>query len=227
MVRRALLVVTSHDRLGHSGKKTGLWLSSLTHVHEVLASAGVECDILSPRGGRAPVDPTSVDLFDRINQEFLEHPEVAARLGATYSPRGVSADDYRIVCICDGHGALWDLARDPSVARVVQHVHEVGGVLAGVGHGVAALLPLTSATGEPLVRGRTVAAFTDAEETLTLYKDHVPFSLEGALAAQGARLTTVDPFEPNVVVDGRIVTGQNPQSSRETAEVILDVFEAL
>ena len=218
--RRALLVVTGHDRVGSTARRTGLWLSDVTRAYRALQAAGYDCDLLSPRGGRAPVDERSFDLRDPDNQAFLENGHTASALGATLSPRGVLPGEYRVVFFAGGHGALTDLRADGETASVAIDVYNRGGVLAANGHGVAALLALAEKDGA-ILRGREVTAFSAAEETLMLMRAHVPYLLETELREAGALYTSSDPFTPHVRSSGRVVTGQNPQSCVAVAEAVL------
>lgn len=215
---RVLFVVTSHGALGDTGRPTGYYLSEVAHPHQVLAEAGFEVDFVSPRGGVAPMDPKSRDLDDPLNRAFWEaHGQ---RLSETLTPDQVDAARYRAIFYAGGHGTLWDLPVDESLARIAATIYERGGAVAAVCHGPAGLLPIRLADGRPLVEGRRINSFTNEEEEAVGLAQVVPFLLETRLKELGAIHVSVKNFAPHVEVDGRIVTGQNPASATEVGRAL-------
>jgi len=213
---RALVVLTSHDRLGETGRTTGAYMSELLDAWTVLTEAGYEVGLASVRGGRPPLE--AVHEEDPRHRAFLDDPVVRARLDATLMPAEVVGADYAVCMVAGGHGAVWDLPRDAELAGLLRDVYEAGGVVAAVCHGPAALVDVTLSDGTYLVDGRRVSCFSNDEERAVGMTDVVPFLLADRLAARGAVMDVAPSFIPHVAVDGRLVTGQNPPSARAVAE---------
>ncbi len=219
--RHALLVLTSHDDLG-GVRKTGYFVGEAAHPWKVFSDAGWTVDIVSIAGGVPPEDGRDED--DPVQVEFLQDDAVARQLAGTKRLSEVRATDYDTVYFLGGHGTMWDLPTDPSVAAVARTIYENDGVVAAVCHGPAALVGITLGSGRPIVAGKKVAAFTNAEEEAAGLTDAVPFLLETRLTELGATVETGPNFTENVVVDGRLVTGQNPQSAAGVAREVLEVL---
>lgn len=215
---RALLVLTSHDDLGGL-RKTGYYVGEAADPWRVFADAGYTVDLASVAGGVPPEDGRDED--DPTQRAFLDDPRIAAQLRDTASLAEVDASGYDIIFFVGGHGAMWDFPTSPEVARVGREVYESGGVVAAVCHGPAALVNLTLTSGEPLVAGKRVAGFTNDEEAAVGLTDTVPFLLADALTAKGATHVPGPDFTENVIADGRLVTGQNPQSAAGVARSAL------
>lgn len=218
MKKKILLVLTSHSALGDTGKKTGAYLPEIAHPYDVFTEAGLDVDFASIRGGHAPLD--GLDATDESSKRFLADPAMQARLGETLALASVDPAAYAAIFFAGGHGTMWDFPKDAAVGRAAGAIFERGGVVAAVCHGPAALLAV-QAGGAPLVRGKKVAAFTNAEEEAVGLTKVVPFLLADALIAAGAQHEGAPNFEAKVVVDGRLVTGQNPASARPTAEEVV------
>lgn len=211
---RALLVLTSNDDLGGL-RKTGYYIGEAAEPWKVLTEAGYIVDLASIAGGVPPEDGRNDD--DPIQRAFLNDPRVSEQLRNTARLGDVDAADYAIVFFVGGHGTMWDFPTSPEVDRVGREVYENGGVVAAVCHGPAALLNITLSSGEPLIAGKRVAGFTNAEEAAVGLTDVVPFLLADALTAKGATHVPGPNFTENVVADGRLITGQNPQSAAGVA----------
>lgn len=207
--KKTLLVLTSHDDLG-GVRKTGFHLGEAAHPWKELTDAGVHVDIASIAGGAAPVDGRKDD--DPIQTEFLA--AFADELQNTPKLGDLSASDYDAVVFVGGHGTMWDFPNNDTVASLGRDIYENGGVVAAVCHGPAALVGMTLSDGTPLVQGKTLAAFTDAEEEAVGLTDVVPFLLQTELEKLGATHTSAENFTENVEVSERLVTGQNPASAR-------------
>lgn len=216
---RALIVVTNHGELGATGERTGYYLSEVSHPHHQLVEGGFAVDFASPKGGFAPIDPKSHDMSDPVNREFwLEH---GPDLQDTRPLSGVDPSDYRAIVFAGGHGTMWDFPGDEEIARVTSSIHEAGGIVAAVCHGPAALVDVRLSDGSHLVAGRQVAAFTNSEEEAVGLTETMPFLLETALKERGANHVAAPDFEPKIVVDGRLVTGQNPASAMGVGEEVV------
>lgn len=211
----ALIAMTSQHTMPN-GRETGVYASELAEAWAAFAAAGYAVDLVSVRGGRPPMEAVNPD--DEVQRAFLADPVMAAKLADTPTAGRLDPAGYRIVFVAGGHGAACDLPGDRELARLIAGVHDQGGVVAAVCHGPAALLDVVLAGGTHLVAGRKVAAFSNDEERAVGMAAVVPFFLADELAARGAVLDTAPPFLPHVVVDGRLVTGQNPASATGVAE---------
>lgn len=210
---RALLVLTSNDDL--SGRKTGYYISEAAEPWKVFTEAGYTVDLASIAGGVPPEDGRNED--DPIQHAFLHDPRISEQLRNTTRLGDIDPADYEIVFFVGGHGTMGDFPESPDVDRVGREVYERDGVVAAVCHGPAALVNITLSTGQPLVAGKRVTGFTNDEEAAVGLADAVPFLLADALTAKGATHVAGPNFTENVVADGRIITGQNPQSAAGAA----------
>lgn len=226
MAKKALIAVTSHDQLG-TLRKTGYYLPEVAHPFLVLHDAGYDVDIVSPKGGTAPVDPGSLDLGDADNRRFWETPELRAKVERTLRPAEADPADYDVIVFAGGHGVMWDFPDDAGLQRLGTSIYERGGVVAAVCHGPAALVNMKLSDGTFLVAGKTMAAFTDEEEEASHLTEVVPFLLASTLVSRGARHVKAPNFQPRVASDQRLVTGQNPASARQLAHEVLSVLESL
>ena len=213
---RALLVLTSTDVIPDTGRPTGAYASEVAEAWSVLHRAGYRVDFTSIRGGRPPLE--AVDPQDPVQRAFLDNPLVDKLMADTRRPGEVAADRYGIVFVAGGHGAVWDLPHDKDLAALLATAYTGGAVLAAVCHGPAALVNVTLPDGGYLVAGKRVAAFSNDEERAVGMTSVVPFLLADALAERGARYEPAPSFMPHIVVDGRLVTGQNPASATAVAQ---------
>jgi putative intracellular protease/amidase len=223
--KKILMVVTNHDTLGDSGKPTGYWLSEVTHFYDVVAKAGYQVDFVSPRGGKAPLDPISLKLDDPANKEFMEDPQLTARLESTLSPEEVSWEDYAAIYYVGGHGPIFDVATDDKTADIARRIYEANGIISAVCHGSVGLLNIKDSSGDPILKGHTITGFSNLEERLVRKSKWMPFLLESQLKERGAKYTKKLPGLTHVEVSGRLVTGQNPRSARAVAEEVVNLLE--
>ena len=217
--RRALIVLTSHDRLGATGKQTGAYLAEITHAYWALANAGIEVDFVSPKGGTIPLDGVTRD--DADNARFLDDAGAVARLHASLRPDQVEASRYAAIYYAGGHGTMWDLPDDAGLATIAAQIYEAGGYVSAVCHGPAGLVNIKLSSGAYLVAGKQVAAFTDEEERAVGLTEIVPFLLATKLGERGARHVPAPNFQANVVASERLITGQNPASARGVGEALV------
>jgi uncharacterized protein (TIGR02246 family) len=224
--RSILIALTSHEKLGTTGRATGYYLSEVAHPWRVFTDAGYTVDLISVRGGEPPRDP-GVDLEDPVQRTFLADARMSAQLRDTPSPEQVDPDRYDAILFAGGHGTMWDFPDSAGLARLARQVYERGGVVAAVCHGPAALVNLTLSDGSYLVAGRRVAAFTDEEESAAGLGGVVPFSLQARLTDRGADHVRAPKFTAQVVRDGRLVTGQNPASATGVAEQTLAALTSM
>lgn len=219
MSPKILMAVTSHDKKGETGEATGYYLSEVSHPWRVFTGASHDLDYVSPRGGKAPVE--AEDRSDPINAAFLEDSEAQKRIGHSSTPAAVNPDDYAAVFFAGGHGAMWDFPDDTGLADIARRIYEQGGVVAAVCHGPAALINVRLHDGDYLVKGCKVNAFTNDEERAVGMDEVVPFLLESRLRERGAIFEKSDPFQEHVAEDGRLITGQNPQSATAVARAVV------
>jgi putative intracellular protease/amidase len=215
---RVLIALTSHGELGDTGRSTGFYVSEAAHPWAVFTDAGYQVDLVSVAGGRPPVD--GQDDTDPDQRAFL----AAATLGTTHQPAELDAADYDAVFFAGGHGTMWDFPDATGLAQLAAGIYEGGGVVAAVCHGPSALVNLRLSDGSYLVDGKRVAAFTNQEEAAVGLTEVVPFLLADALTAHGAIHVPAPDFTEQVVVDGRLVTGQNPASARGCAEQVVKLL---
>jgi putative intracellular protease/amidase len=223
-----LIVATSHTQLGDTGRKTGLWLEELAFPYYIYKDAGATMVLASPQGGPVPLDPKSESILASTPtiRKFQKDPEGISLLAHSLPLAEVKADDYDMVYVGGGHGALWDFPGDRSLASLLDHFIAQQKVIGLVSHGVAALLALqNNSTGEPLVKGRHLTGFSNSEQKVVGLTDVVPFSLESRLVADGAIYTKGDDFRTHTVTDGKIISGQNPISSLEVSRKMLALLK--
>jgi len=210
-----LFVLTSHGQLGDTGRATGFWLAEAAHPWRTFTDAGYQVELASIRGGRSPID--GADSSDPVQRAFLDQVDLdAARPVGSVDPAG-----YRAVLYIGGHGAMWDFPGNQAVTRIGAEVYAAGGVVAAVCHGPVGLLDIRVPDGSYLVDGKNLTSFSNAEEAEIGLTTVVPFLLQTALEQRGGRHTDAGIFAPHVVVDGRLVTGQNPPSSAGVAAEVI------
>jgi putative intracellular protease/amidase len=219
MTKRVLFALTSHDRKGSTGLPTGAYLAEVSHPHAVFAKHGIDVDFVSVKGGKVPLD--GVDRKDPVNAAFLDDAALLTRLHNSMHPDAVDPSRYDAIFFAGGHGTMWDFADCIGFQRIASTIDAKGGVVSAVCHGPAALVNVRNAAGAYLVAGKRVAAFTNEEERGAGLLDVVPFLLADALKAHGAEHVSAAMWTKNVVVDGRLVTGQNPASAQGVAEAVL------
>jgi len=221
-----LIVVTNHGELGETGEPTGYFLSEVAHPWHVFKEAGYAVEFASPEGGFAPMDPKSFDLDDPVNQKLWQDLDAVQRLVHTRDLGDLDLSSYSAVFFAGGHGTMWDFPEDADVAGAVRTFIESGRPVGAVCHGPAALVNVTLSSGEPLLKGRKVNAFTDEEEARVDLVEEMPFLLESRMRDLGAHFTESAPFQKHVAVDGLLVTGQNPASATATAEAVIKLLQA-
>ena len=222
MKGKILFVVTSHEQLGNTGKKTGYFLSEVTHPWSVLGEK-YDIDVVSPKGGRPPVD--GFDLSDPINRKYWDSPEWQNKMSTTMTPDEVDPSQYKAIYYAGGHGAMWDFPDNERLAEIAAQIYENGGIVSAVCHGPAGLLNIKHPDGIRLVKGKRLDCFTDAEEVANGTSKIMPFMLQTALESEGAVFDAATPWSDHIVVDGRLITGQNPMSALSVGKAILDTLK--
>ncbi|SDH59899.1 Putative intracellular protease/amidase [Vibrio xiamenensis] len=222
LIKPVLFVLTSHKDLGQGRQDSGFYLPELTHPLHVLEEASIFTEFASIKGGLPPV--YGVDLADPINAHYWNDQAFQDKLNACPALADVNSDDYSAIMYVGGHGTMWDFPDSPAVLAITREMYEQGQVVAAVCHGPAALVNVTLSDGSYLVAGKKVAAFTDSEEHAVGMVDAVPFLLESTLKERGALHQAAEDWTNNVVVDGSLITGQNPQSAAGVGEAIRDAL---
>ncbi|QQE64315.1 type 1 glutamine amidotransferase domain-containing protein [Leptolyngbya sp. BL0902] len=223
---KVLMVLTSHDQLGNTGQKTGFWLEEFATPYYVFKDAGAEITLASPLGGQPPLDPKSdaPDAQTEATERFRQDPEAQVALAHTVVLASLSAEDYDAVFYPGGHGPLWDLAEDAHSIALIEAFHGAGKPVGAVCHAPATLRHPKAADGSPLVHNKAVTGFSNSEEEAVGLTDVVPFLVEDMLKNNGGTYSKADNWQPYVVSDGLLVTGQNPASSEATAQAVLSLL---
>lgn len=219
---KILIVLTSHAKLGDTGKTTGFYLSEVSHPMEVFEKAGYTVEFVSVKGGAAPMDGIKRD--DPINVKFLKNETMMKRINNTKSVQNVDPSSYDAIFFAGGHGTMWDFPNNARLQKITAQMYENGKVVAAVCHGPASLVNVKLSTGKHLVDGKRVTGFTNEEESAAGLTEVVPFLLETTFKARGATFKGAPKFTKNVVVDERLVTGQNPQSATGVAQEIVKLL---
>jgi len=221
-----LMVLTSHDQLGDTGRKTGFWLEEMAAPYYVFKDAGARITLASPKGGRPPLDPKSNEPMFRtdITRRFEKDADAEAQLDRTVRLDGVRQEDFDTVFYPGGHGPMWDLAEDTNSIKLIESFLAAGKTIALVCHASGALRHVSAPNGKPLVEGKTVTGFTDGEEAEVGLTNVVPFLVEDELMRLGATFSKVKNWGVHWVTDGQLITGQNPASSGPTAKVLIDAL---
>ena len=225
---KILIVLTSHDQLGDTGKPTGFWLEEFAAPFYVFKDAGAEVVLASPEGGQPPLDPKSdePDAQTPATRRFKDDAGAKALLASTRKLETVSAADFDAVFYPGGHGPLWDLAASPVSIELIESFVKAKKPVAAVCHAPATLVAVRGEDGDYLVKGRRVTGFSNSEEEAVQLTDVVPFLLEDKLKTLGGDYSKGPDWASYVLSDGLLVTGQNPASSEEAARVLLDLLKS-
>lgn len=225
---RILMIVTSHDEMGDTGHKTGIWLEEFAAPYYRFLDAGAEITIASPKGGQPPLDPNSQvpDALTDATKRFEKDADAQKAFANTVTLDGLQADDFDALFYPGGHGPLWDLATDAKSIALIEAFTAQDKPVAAVCHGPAALVSAKDTNGKPLVSGKKVTSFTNTEEKAVGLENVVPLSIEDEFEKHGAHFERGDDWASFAVVDGKLVTGQNPASSEQTADAVLKLLSA-
>jgi putative intracellular protease/amidase len=222
---KILMVLTSHDQLGNTGRKTGFWLEEFAAPYFVFRDAGVDLTLASPKGGQPPIDPKSDSPADQTPAmaRFKEDDAAKKALANTRKLGDMKAEDYDTVFYVGGHGPMWDLVDNPDSIRLIESFYNSGKPVAAVCHSPA-VFHRVMYKGAPLLKGKRVTGFTDGEEAAVQLTKVVPFLVEDELKRVGALYEKAADWAPFAIVDGRVITGQNPASSTVAANSVLKVL---
>ena len=221
---KILIVLTSHDKLGDTGEKTGFWLEEFAAPYYVFKDAGAEITLASPLGGQPPLDPKSdaPDFQTESTHRFKSDSAAQDVLASTLKLADVSAVDFDAVFYPGGHGPLWDLAEDASSIALIEEMLAANKPVAAVCHAPGVLRHPNGPNGASVVQGKAVTGFTNTEEAAVGLTDVVPFLVEDMLKKNGANYSKLEDWHPHVVTDGLLITGQNPASSEPVAKALLE-----
>ena len=219
--KRILVVVTSHDRID-ADHPTGLWFDEFSVPYSLFREQGYAVSVASPRGGDTPVDPKSLEGYEDTEENLAARE---ALKGTRALDDSVGCDDYDALFFPGGHGTMFDLPDNAQVQRLITECAAAGKPVASVCHGPSCFAKILLADGTPFVKGRRLTAFTDSEERAVQLDGLMPFLLETTLRDMGAEFVAGDDWSDNVVVDGTLVTGQNPQSSAGAARAVIELLE--
>ncbi|MGV8935484.1 MAG: type 1 glutamine amidotransferase domain-containing protein [Allorhizobium sp.] len=224
---KILMVLTSHDQLGDTGKKTGFWLEEFAAPYYVFKDAGAEITLASPKGGQPPIDPSSdaEDAHTDDTRRFRKDADAQAQLAKTEKLSSVKADGFDAIFYPGGHGPLWDLAEDGDSKRLIETLYNDKRPVGAVCHAPGVFRHTVDASGKPLVSGRRVTGFTNTEEEAVGLTKVVPFLVEDMLKANGGAYEKGADWGSFVLTDGNLVTGQNPASSAAAATALLKLLK--
>lgn len=224
---KVLFVLTSHDQLGNTGRKTGFWIEEFAAPYYKLTGQGVDVTLSSPNGGQPPIDPKSSapENQTEATKRFYLDTATQEKLSKTLKLSEVKADDFDAIFYPGGHGPLWDLTTDQNSINLIQNFWKQGKPVAAVCHGPCVLLNAKLENGDPLVKGKKVTGFTNTEEEAVQLTSVVPLLVEDSLKEKGGIYSKLDNWKPYVVQDGLLITGQNPASSEPVAEALLSTLK--
>lgn len=225
-MKKVLIVLPSHDQLGNTGQKTGFWLEEFTDPYYKFIDSGYEVTIASPRGGKPPVDPKSIQKENQSEstQRFERDKSAQVKLENTLVLSQVSANDYDTLFLPGGHGPMWDLSSDENMKKIVEDFYSDKKIVSAVCHGPAGLLQATDRNGNSILKGKKITGFTNNEESAVGLTKTVPFSLENRMKELGGKFEKGQDFKPFVISDGQLITGQNPKSALPAAEKVIEIL---
>lgn len=221
-MKKIAIFLTNIERYGQHKKLTGLWLGELIHFYAPIKAMGYEVDFISEEGGYIPIDPFSMKFMTNLDWTYYSDKSFRKKaLAETKRAKEVSFEDYQACYYTGGHGVLWDFPKVEGLKLLAEMIYQKGGIISAVCHGVVGLLPL-EVDGEPIIKNKSVTGFSNLEERLNGTMKKVPFFTEDALKEKGAYYFKARiPFRPFALCDGRLITGQNPQSPKKVAELLL------
>ncbi len=225
-MKKALIVMTNVSKYENLKRATGAWFSEVTHFAKDFYDAGYEVDYMSPKGGYVPLDPVSLtpDMMSDDDWAYYTDDNYMKNFGNTLSPDEVNPEDYSIIYFAGGHGVIWDLRNNEAINNIAVKIYENNGIVSSVCHGAVGLLDIPFENGF-LVNGKEVTGFTNSEEEANGTTQSIPYLLEDEFVSKGAKFKKDADWHPFAVVDGRIITGQNPQSGHAVAEKALALLK--
>jgi putative intracellular protease/amidase len=225
-MKKVLFVLPSHDKLGDTGQKTGYWLEEFASPYYEFIDNEYDVTIASPKGGKAPVDPKSLQPENQTEytKRLQNDQEAKEKLENTLILSEVSPDEYDTLFLPGGHGPMWDLSQDKDLKKLVERFYNNNKIISAVCHGPAGLIQATDKNGDSILKNKRITGFTNDEEEFVKLDKTVPFSLENKLKELGGHFEKTENFKPFVISDGQIITGQNPASSFLAARKVVEVL---
>jgi putative intracellular protease/amidase len=225
-MKKVLFVLPSHDKLGDTGQKTGYWLEEFASPYYEFIDNEYDVTIASPKGGKAPVDPKSLQPENQTEytKRLQNDQEAKEKLENTLILSEVSPDEYDTLFLPGGHGPMWDLSQDKDLKKLVERFYNNNKIISAVCHGPAGLIQATDKNGDSILKNKRITGFTNDEEEFVKLDKTVPFSLENKLKELGGHFEKTENFKPFIVSDGQIITGQNPASSFLAARKVVEVL---
>lgn len=227
-MKKIMIVNTSSPQFGMYDVPTGLWLSEFVHFYDVCKNHGLEMDVFSIQAGKTPLDPTSLNAFilDALTKSYVQNEDFMALLNDSVPLSEADPTQYDAIYFTGGHGVMFDFTHNNDIQRAIETIDAQDGIVAAVCHGIAALLNVKGTDGVHFVYNKRLTGFSNVEEVLSGKKKYVPYLLETELKKQGAIYKkAIIPFTAFVEVDGRLVTGQNPQSTKAVAEAVVKLLQ--
>ncbi|MGK6344422.1 type 1 glutamine amidotransferase domain-containing protein [Chryseobacterium sp. DT-3] len=228
-MKKLLLIVTNVDKYA-SGLPTGLWLSELTHIYHKAQEKKWNITIASPKGNNVPIDPESLKplVLDKISKDYYQDPLFMDELNHSIKLNEVIHESFDCIYLAGGHATMYDFPDDENIKKLIRQQYESGKMVAAICHGVGGLLNVRLPNGEYMIKGKSMTGFDWFEETIARRKREVPFNLEAVIKERGANLKKAFiPMTSNIVIDGNLITGQNPFSSKEMAKVVVEQLEKI
>lgn len=218
-----ILTVLTNYGLDNNQDSTGFWFSELTHFYHVFDGSEYQIDFVSVNGGAVPIDPSSLISIDDVSKQYINNPDFMKKLNDTLPVNGININEYSVIYFVGGHGAMWDFTDNSQLQNITAKIYENNGIVSAVCHGTAGLLNTKLSNGNYLINKKNITGFSNIEEGIVGKKKTVPFLLQDKIESRNAQFKkNFLPFTSNVVIDGRIMTGQNPNSTTELAKSILD-----
>ena len=226
-MQKILFVLPSHDQLGNTGQKTGFWLEEFASPYYEFIDNGYDVTIASPKGGRPPVDPKSLQPENQTEstKRFQADKSANEKLDNSLVLKEILSDDYISLFLPGGHGPMWDLSKDNDLKRIVENFYNKDKIISAVCHGPAGLLQATDKNGYSILKNKRVTGFTNEEEQTVKLDKIVPFSLERRMKELGGNFEKTENFKPFVIHDGQIITGQNPASAFVAARKVIEILK--
>ena len=221
---KILIIVTNINQYASGNLETGLWLSELTHLYHAAQAKGYDITIASPNGGNVPIDPESLKkmMLDKVSENYLNDSSFMDLLKNSKSLKQIANEQFAVVYLAGGHGTMYDFPNDTTMQNIIAKQYEDGKIVSAICHGVGGLLNVKLSNGDYLIKNKTITGFNWFEESLAKRKKEVPFNLEASLKERGANYKKAFiPMTSYVKVDGNLITGQNPFSSKEMAKVVM------
>lgn len=225
-MKKVLIVLTNVAKYEKYDIPTGLWLGELVHFYDEIKKHGIDADFVSPKGGYVPIDPYSMKFADKVDYQWYQNSEfVHQALAETKSPSEINPSDYFAIYYTGGHGVVFDFPDNKDIQNIAMNIYNAGGYVSAVCHGVVGVLNLKITDNEYLIKNKCVTGFTNTEEWLSRKRNKVPFSTEDELKKRGAKYIKKRFFKSYAVIDGRIITGQNPWSPRAVAQLLVKAVQ--